>query len=193
MFLAQTDAGWGCEFRYQPDKWKTDYRFAALRYEKTREEPDAGEPEQYQLFATSQYKYRVFVTDMAEPIDFVVWFYNRRGSAENPIKEANNDAGLTAHPLAPLRWERQSFPVGDAGVQPEPLADATALPHTTLAASRLRFPFVAAKIWRHSGRTGVSYSDHYEEKGLFQRIMDWLRKIAPLGTGFAPVMLSALR
>jgi hypothetical protein len=30
----------------------------------------------------------------------------------------------------------------------------------------LRFLFVAAKIWRHAGRTGVSYSDHYEEKGL---------------------------
>ena len=70
----------------------------ALRYEKTREEPDAGEPLPYQLFATSQYKYRVFVTDMTGPINFVVWFYYRRGSAENLIKEANNDAGLTAHP-----------------------------------------------------------------------------------------------
>jgi len=30
--------------------------------------------------------------------------------------------------------------------------------------ARLRFLFVAAKIWRHAGRTGVSYSDHYEEK-----------------------------
>jgi hypothetical protein len=28
----------------------------------------------------------------------VVWFYNQRGGAENLIKEANNDAGLTAHP-----------------------------------------------------------------------------------------------
>jgi len=46
----------------------------------------------------------------------------------------------------------------------EPQADASALRHTTLATSRLRFLFVAAKIWRHAGRTGVSYSDHYEEK-----------------------------
>ena len=28
----------------------------------------------------------------------MVWFYNQRGGAENLIKEANNDAGLTAHP-----------------------------------------------------------------------------------------------
>ena len=75
----------------------------------------------------------------------------------------------------------------------EPQEDATALPHTTLATSRLRFLFVAAKIWQHAGRTGVSYCDHYEEKGIFQRLIDRLRKIVPLGTGYEPVMLPALR
>jgi len=35
----------------------------------------------------------------------------------------------------------------------EPQADATELRHTTLATSRLRFLFVAAKIWRNAGRT----------------------------------------
>ena len=47
---------------------------------------------------------------------------------------------------------------------------------------------VGGQIWRHAGRTGISYSDHYEEKGLFQRLMDRLRRIAPRGPGFAPVM-----
>ena len=94
----KTDAGWECEFRYQPDGWKKAYRFVALRYEKAREEGEPEETEQYQLFETSQYQYRVFVTDLSEPISFVVWFYNQRGGAENLIKEANNDAGLTAHP-----------------------------------------------------------------------------------------------
>ena len=65
--------------------------------------------------------------------------------------------------------------------------------HTTLATSRLRFLFVAAKIWRHAGRTGVSYSDSYEEKGVFERLMDRLRRIAPRGSGYAPVMQPALR
>jgi hypothetical protein len=49
---------------------------------------------QYQLFATKIYKYRVFVTNMEEPIDKCVWFYNQRAGAENLIKESNNDAGL---------------------------------------------------------------------------------------------------
>jgi hypothetical protein len=75
----------------------------------------------------------------------------------------------------------------------EPQANADAMHHTTLATSRLRFLFVAAKIWRHAGRTGVSYSDSYEEKGVFERLMDRLRRIALRGQGYAPVMQPALR
>ena len=54
------------------------------------------------MFETSEYTYRVFVTSMNDPIDALVWFYRQRATAENPIKEANNDAGLAAHPSN--RW-----------------------------------------------------------------------------------------
>ena len=198
----KTDAPWECEFRYQPDGWRKEYRFVALRYEKTRAEAEPEESEQYQLFETSQYKYRVFVTDLTDPIDFAVWFYNQRGGAENLIKEANNDAGLAAHPSGRFDVNCNHFQLAMLAYNlncwlmlfnREPQADATALQHTTLATSRLRFLFVAAKIWRHAGRTGVSYSDHYEEKGVFDRLMDRLRRIAPRGQGYAPVMVPALR
>ena len=198
----KTDAGWEGEFLYQPDGWAKAYRFVALRYEKTREEMDAEETEQYQLFETSQYKYRVFVTNLTEPIHFVVWFYRQRGGAENLIKEANNDAGLTAHPSGRFDVNGNHFQLAMLSYNlncwlmlfnREPEADATQLRHTTLATARLRFLFVAAKIWRHAGRTGVSFSDQYEEKGVFQRLMDRLRKIGPSGSGYAPVMLPALR
>jgi hypothetical protein len=66
------------------------------------------------------------------------------------------------------------------------------LKHTTLATARLRFLFVAAKIWRHSGRTGVSFSEHYQEKGLFARLMERLRAIRPLGETFATVVEGSL-
>jgi hypothetical protein len=62
--------------------------------------------------------------------------------------------------------------------------------HTTLAITRLRFLFLAAKIWRHSGRAGISYSDQYAERGLFQRLMNRLRRVAskkgeiPTGPGY---------
>jgi len=35
---------------------------------------------------------------MRGSISALVWFYNQRAGAENLIKEANNDAGLTAYP-----------------------------------------------------------------------------------------------
>jgi len=54
------------------------------------------------LFDTSEYSYRVFVTNMQDRIDVLVWFYNQRAGAENLIKEANNDPGLAPHPSG--RW-----------------------------------------------------------------------------------------
>ena len=198
----KTDSDAECEFHYQPEGWSKPYRFVALRKEKPREEVEAEDVEQYQLFETSQYKYRVFVTDFVEPIDFVVWFYGQRGGSENLIKEANNDAGLAAHPSGRFDVNSNHFQLAMLAYNlncwlmlfnREPQADATALQHTTLATSRLRFLFVAAKIWRHAGRTGVSYGDHYEEKGVFARLMDRLRRIAPRAQGYAPVMLPALR
>jgi hypothetical protein len=198
----KTDGDAECEFRYQPDGWKKPYRFVALRSEKMREEAEPEETEQYQLFETGRYKYRVFVTDFREAIDLVVWFYNQRGGGENLIKEANNDAGLAAHPSRRFDVNSNHFQLAMLAYNlncwlmlfnRDPQADATALQHTTLATSRLRFLFVAAKIWRHAGRTGVSYSDQYEEKGVFERLMDRLRRIALHGQGYAPVMLPALR
>ncbi len=70
---------------------------------------------------------------------------------------------------------------------------AETLSHTTLATARLRYLFVAAKIWRHGGQVGVRYSDHYQEQGIFQRLMQRLRAIAPREGGFAPVVTGALR
>ena len=198
----RTDADGQCEFRYQPEGWGKAFRFIALRYLKKPKPKETGEPEQYQLFDTPEYSYRVFVTNMKDAIDLLVWFYSQRGGAENLIKEANNDAGLAAHPSGRWMTNCNHFQLAMLAYNlncwlmlfnREPQADATALRHTTLATSRLRFLFVAAKIWRHAGRTGVSYSDHYEEKGVLERLMDRLRRIAQCAQGYEPVMVPALR
>ena len=197
----KTDADQQCEFWYQPEGWDKAYRFIALRYQKN-EEKVPGEDEQYQLFDTPEYTYRVFVTNMGRAIDLLVWFYNQRAGAENLIKEANNDAGLAAHPSG--RWAANCVHFQlvmlaynlncwlllfqrDEGVPTEELQ------HTTLAIARLRFLFVAAKIWTHAGRVGISYSDQYAERGLFQRLMQRLRAIAVGTASFLPVLAKPLR
>lgn len=198
----RTDAAEQCEFRYQPRGWGGAYRFIALRYEKDPEDEDeSDEVVQYQLFATKQYKYRVFVTNMDEPLDKVVWFYNQRAGAENLIKESNNDAGLAAHPSRLFVTNQNHFQLAMLAYNlnawlslfnREATDTTESLKHTTLGTARLRFLFIAAKIWRHSGRTGVSFSEHYEEKGLFGRLMERLRAIKPRGESFAPVVEGAL-
>jgi hypothetical protein len=198
----RTDADGQCEFRYQPEGWGKAYRFIALRYQKKPTPREAAEPEQYQLFDTPEYTYRVWVTNMNRPIDLLVWFYDQRAGAENLIKEANNDAGLAAHPSGRWMMNCNHFQLALLAYNlncwlmlfnREEQVRVETLKHTTLATARLRFLFLAAKIWRHAGRVGVSYSDHYQEKGIFQRLMDRLRAIDTSGHGLQPVIAVALR
>jgi len=197
-----TDADGQCEFLYQPEGWGKACRFLALRYEKPPASEDADKPEQYQLFSTPEYTYRVFVTDMDGHLDALVWFYNQRAGAENLIKEANNDAGLTAHPSNRWMMNANWFQIAMLAYNlncwlqlfsREENVSVDAIKHTTLATARLRFLFLAARIWRHAGRVGVSYSDHYQEKGAFQQLMDRLRKVVRGPDGFAPVLSAPLR
>ena len=177
-------------------------RAATARCSRYQKKDLLPEREQYQLFDSSQYIYRVFVTNMKRPIDLLAWFYNQRAGAENLIKEANNDAGLAAHPSG--RWATNCVHFQLAMLaynlncwlllfQRDETAKVAELKHTTLAIARLRFLFLAAKVWRHAGRVGVSYSDQYAERGLFQRLMDRLRRIAPGQHSFPPVLVIPLR
>ena len=196
----KTDAQQQCEFCYQPDGWAKSYRFVALRYEKKEKTPELRE--QYQLFDTPQYIYRVFVTNMKNAIDVLVWFYNGRAGAENLIKEANNDAGLAAHPSGRWRTNCVHFQLALVAYNlncwlmlfnREEKAKVDDLQHTTLATARLRFLFLAARVWRHAGREGISYSDHYAEQGLFHRLIKRLRSIAFGSAGnFLPAVATVL-
>jgi hypothetical protein len=139
---------------------------------------------------------------MKRAVDLLVWFYDRRAGAENLIKEANNEAGLPAYPSG--RWLVNCHHFRSVMLaynlncrllvfNLEEQAQAATLKHTTLATVRLRFLFLAAKIWRHAGRVGVGYSDHYVEQEIFRRVMDRLRAIINDGQRFRPVLATALR
>jgi hypothetical protein len=198
----RTDADGQCQFQYQPEGWPHAYRFVALRYEKKPDPAAQAGPQQYQLFDTPEYSYRVFVTNLDAPIDALVWFYNQRAGAENLIKEANNDAGLTAHPSG--RWAPNCVHFQLAMLaynlncwlilfNREPQAKLDQIRHTTLATTRLRFLFLGAKIRRHAGRVSVSFSDHYPDQTLLNRLIDRLRSIVPDATSFGAVLADPLR
>jgi hypothetical protein len=198
----QTDADGQCEFRYQPEGWSKAYRFIALRYQKQKEAPAAEKPQQYQLFDTPAYSYRVFVTNMSGGIAMLTWFYNQRAGAENLIKEAKNDAGMADHPSA--RWAMNCVYFQLAMLaynlncwlmlfNRDEEATAETLGHTTLATARLKFLFLAARIWSHAGRVGVSYSESYAERTVFDRLMTRLRAVVATQDAFAPVITVPLR
>ena len=139
---------------------------------------------------------------MEGPLDALVWFYNQRAAAENLIKEANNDAGLTAHPSNCWMMNANRFQIAMLAYNlncwlelfsREENVSVNAMKHTTLATARLRFLFLAARIWRHVGRVGVSYSDHYQERGAFQQPMEVLRRVVRGPDGFAPVVAVPLK
>ena len=183
----ETDADQQCEFWYQPEGWSKTYRFIALRY---KNDKPPQKREQYQLLDTWT-------------VRLLPWCGSTisGAAAENLVKEANNDAGLAAHPSQ--RWATNCVHFQLVMLaynlncwlllfNREEEVQTDHLKHTTLATARLRFLFVAAKIWRHSGRVGISYSDQYQEKGLLQRLMDRLRSITVGPTGFLPVVATPL-
>jgi hypothetical protein len=139
----------------------------------------------------------VFATNMTGGIALLTWFYNQRAGAENLIKEAKNDAGMADHPSA--RWAMNCIYFQHAMLaynlncwlmlfHREEQATVETLAHTTLATARLKFLFLAARIWSHAGRVGVSYSRHYPERRQFDRLMTRLRAVVATQDAFAPVI-----
>ena len=139
---------------------------------------------------------------MTGGIALLTWFYNQRAGAENLIKEAKNDAGMADHPSA--RWAMNCIYFQHAMLaynlncwlmlfHREEQATVETLAHTTLATARLKFLFLAARIWSHAGRVGVSYSRHYPERRQFDRLMTRLQSLVANQDGFAPVISAVLR
>src|SRR5450759_4302933 len=88
--------------------------------------------------------------DISGGIAFLACFYNQRAAAENLIKEAKNDAGLTAHPSGQWAMNCIYFQLAMLAYNlncwlmlfnREEQAKVETLGHTTLATARLKFLF----------------------------------------------------
>ena len=131
----------------------------------------------------------------------MVWFYNQRAGAENLIKEANNDAGLAAHPSGRWTMNCNHFQLAMLAYNlncwlmlfnREPQADVQRAETHDAGDGAAAVSVPGGQDLAPRRPTGVSYSDHYEEKGLFHRLMSRLRNVAPRPSGFKPVIVAPL-
>jgi hypothetical protein len=88
--------GWGvAEFRHQPQRWKREHRFIAIR----RPLPiDSEEAAQLTLFKDTRYSYSILVTNL-QINAWKVWSdYLKRSNIERSIRELLNDLALNKIP-----------------------------------------------------------------------------------------------
>ncbi len=171
-----------CEFWYQPLGWGHPRRFVAVRY-RLEEKPS----DQYQLFATEHWKYRVFVTNRKEDKRTLCREYDGRATAENYIKEGCNDAGFAV--LSGRRFEANQnyLQMAILAYNCNRWLQLMALPaqqtyqRTQLRTNRLRLVFIAAKLVLHEGQRWIRLSQTFVEQELFHQLMGRLRSISKIG------------
>jgi Transposase DDE domain group 1 len=171
-----------CQFWYQPHGWGRARRFVAVRYPVEQAPSD-----QYELFASEQWKYRVFVTNRQDEKRAICQQYDGRATAENYIKEGCNDAGfavLAGHcfkanqnylQMAILAYNSNRW------LQLMALSEQQTYQRTQLRTERLRLVLVAAKLVVHEGKRWVRLSQSYGEQQRFHQLMERLRSIQNLG------------
>jgi len=174
-----------CQFQYEPMGWGRPRRFVAVRY-RLAEEPS----NQYQLFATDQWKYRVFVTNRKEDKRTVCQGYDGRATAENYIKEGCNDAGFAVLSGRCFEANQNYLQMAILAYNCNRWLQLMALPaeqtyqRTQLRTSRLRWVFIAAKLVLHEGRRWIRLSQTFVEKEPFQELMEQLRSIQKIGGSY---------
>ena len=67
------------------------------------------------------------------------------------------------------------------------------LTHRTVATTRLRLVYLAAKITRHGGQTEIHFGSKYQERGRFDQLMARLRSIERKMDGLIAVVNTPLR
>jgi hypothetical protein len=120
----RTDADGQCELRYQPEGWGKAYRFVALRYQKMPKPKKGGGAGaipvvRHTPIQLSGVRHRPHGAD-------------RRGGGVLPATGGGGESdqrsqqrrGLGGAAIGAVGDELRAFPVGDAGLQPELLADA---------------------------------------------------------------------
>jgi hypothetical protein len=148
-------------------------------------EPEASD--QYQLFSTEGWKYRVFVTNRSEDKRTICREYDGRATAENYIKEGCNDAGFGVLSGQNFKANQNYLQMAilaynsNRWLQLMALLEQESYQRCQLRTERLRLVFVAAKLVVHEGRSWVRFTQSYGEQDRFHRLMERLRSIKQQG------------
>jgi len=182
---------------YQPMGWGRACRFVVMRIPK--EECSEGGPVQLELIEDTQYKYRIFVTNLTRKAHRVISEYDKRADAENLVGEAKRE-GLAAIPSSKFANNYAYFQIvmlsyniwrsfkmlATHGLLEQKRQDQESRVQTkcssreiidnTIRIARLKLLFIAAKITGHSNTNEVKYSQHDSRVGGLFRFMSYLDK-----------------
>ena len=182
------------ECLYRPMKWGRDCRFVVMRLPKG-ESAEQGAV-QLELLEDTQYKYRIFVTNLTKRAHRVIREYDKRADAENLIGEAKRE-GLAAIPSSKFANNYAYFQIvmlsyniwrsfkmlashGLRGEDQQGRAPTEGgckeVMDNTIRIARLKLLFIAAKITGHSNTNEVKYSQHDSRVGGLFRFLSYLDK-----------------
>ena len=131
------------------------------------------------------------------------------GEAAWSVADGRCQSGLSQRPISlsnqqmrdcPAAWNRPDIGSAAAGRKEilietglRRLTERTQLTHRTVATTRLRLVYLAAKITRHGGQTEIHFGSQYQERDRFDQLMARLRSIERKMDGFIPVVNTPLR
>lgn len=185
---------------YKPMGWKRACRFVVMRIPK--EETTKGEYTQIELFEDTQYKYRIFVTNLNKKAHKVIAEYDKRADCENLIGEAKQE-GLSAIPSSKFAnnyayfqivmlsyniWRSFKMLAGygltekktqtqTEDDQPKSKSPSKEIVDNTIRIARLKLLFIASKIAKSNNTTKVNYSVHDSRTASLFKFYEYLDKM----------------
>ena len=169
IFVPGKDGRETAELVVALDSWKKARRFIVKRVRK-----DPTQTAQLSFLPGEEFEYFFFVTNTELPAEAVVAFYEKRGNAENYIKEAKYDMEV-GHLLLRSFWANEAifqlmmmaynlfllFKL-DRGMKAEYMQQ--------IKTFRLKYIFLAGKIIRSARQVVLKLPEHYAHQPIFGQI-----------------------
>ena len=168
LFVEGEDGKETTSFSGKLDSWEQDRRFVVSRVLKPEKERI-----QMSLSQGQEYDYFFFVTNTALPSEKVVISYEKRGNAENYIKEAKYDMSV-GHLILKSFWANEAvFQIMMLTYNLFLLCKMDCLNNTEyrqqIKTFRLKYVFIAAKIIKTARTVIMKISEKYPYKEVYEK------------------------